>query len=99
MNYVYKNSENCGTAKIQESYSVYFVVVIILYCIKIAAVLFSHAELVLVVGYRMVMFQITEGKSSIDAACAPEHFDTFFVKIAQKLRGCQPKNDFGQKGR
>ena len=47
----------------------------------------------------MSMFQITERKSSIDAACAPKHFDTFFKKIAQKLRGCQPKNDFGQKGR
>ena len=48
----------------------------------------------------MSMFQITETKSSIDAACAPKHFDTFFEKkIAQKLRGCRPKNDFGQKGR
>jgi len=55
--------------------------------------------IILVVGYKMVMFQITERKSSLDAACAPEHFDTFFEKIGQKLSGCRPKNDFGQKGR
>ena len=43
----------------------------------------------------MAMFQITERKSSIDAACAPEHFDTFFKEIGQKLRGCRPKHDLG----
>ena len=48
---------------------------------------------------KMAMFQIKERKSSIDAACAPEHFDTFFEKIGQKLSGCRPKNDFGRKGR
>ena len=49
----------------------------------------------IVVGYRMVMFQITERKSLNDAAYAPEQFDTFFKEIGQKLRGCLPKNDFG----
>ena len=39
----------------------------------------------------MVMFQITERKSLLDAACAPEQFDTFFKEIGQKLRGCRPK--------
>ena len=43
----------------------------------------------------MMMFQITESKSSTDAAWAPEQFDTFFKEIGQKLRGCRPKNDFG----
>jgi len=47
----------------------------------------------------MVMFQIKVNTSSFDAACAPEHFDTFFKKIGQKLRECHPKNDLGQKGR
>ena len=46
----------------------------------------------------MVMFQITERKSSIDVACAPEHFDTFFKEIGRKLRGCRPKDCFGGRG-
>ena len=45
----------------------------------------------------MSMFQITERKSSIDAACNPEHFDSFFEKIAQKLRGCGQKTILGIK--
>ena len=45
----------------------------------------------------MSMFQITERKISIDAACAPEHFDTFFEKIAQKLRGAGQKTISGKK--
>ena len=52
-----------------------------------------------VVGYRMVIFQITERNSSIDVACAPEHFDTFFKEIGQKLRQCRPKHCLGGWGR
>ena len=35
----------------------------------------------------MVMFQIKESKSFLDAACAPEQFDTFFLKKSVKNWG------------
>ena len=42
----------------------------------------------------MSMFQITERKNSIDAACAPEHFDTFFEKNRSKIEGVPAKKRF-----
>lgn len=40
---------------------------------------------------KMAMFQITLINSSLDAACAPEHFDTLFNEIGQKFRGAGQK--------
>ena len=48
------------------------------------------------VGYtgvkKRVMFQIPQGSISYEAECSPEHFDTFLIKIGQKMRMCRPKN-------
>ena len=37
------------------------------------------------------MFQIPEGHILFDAVWSPEHFDTFFIEIGQKMRQCRPK--------
>ena len=46
------------------------------------------------VGYKMVMFQIPYGTPLYDAVKSPEHFDIFFffIEIGQKISWCCPKN-------
>ena len=45
-------------------------------------------------GEKRVMFQMQHLQVLFEAAHHPEHFDTFFNKIGQKMRQRRPKNQF-----
>ena len=50
--------------------------------------------MILVVGYKWVMFQKPFGLILFEAVSRPDQFDTFFTKIGWKMRQSRPKNDF-----
>ena len=52
------------------------------------------SQLIVMVGYKRVMFQMQYLQVLFEAACFSEQFDTSFKKIGQNMARCWPKNRF-----